>query len=98
MTTLTIQDLAHTEALDRKALSAVRGGMGRYQPSCGWMPCFPGYPSYDDSRRDTSLTATQNISQNQQVFNVNGNNAAFVGGIESTVKPVQTANNSIVGF
>jgi hypothetical protein len=58
-------------------------------------PSFWMSSSYDLSKHDNSLTASQSIAQNQEVFNSNGNNAAFVHGISSTVKPTQTASNNI---
>jgi hypothetical protein len=91
MKTLTIKDLSRVEALDGKAMSAVRGGMYKEMPKY-----WGSY--YDGSKSDSSLTAFQNIDQSQNVFNANGNNVAFSDGITSTVKPTQTAHNSIERF
>jgi hypothetical protein len=88
MKTLTIKDLPRNEALDDKAMSAVRGGMYKDMPKY-----WGSY--YDGSKSDSSLTAFQTIGQRQDVFNENGNNVAFADHITSTVKPTQTANNSI---
>ena len=88
MKTLTIKDLSRTETLDAKAMAAVQGGMKTGVPSY-WLSV------YDGSKHDNSVTASQVIGQNQQVFNSNGNNVAFADGIRSTVKPTQTASNNI---
>jgi hypothetical protein len=83
MSTLLIRDLTHTEALDDKALRAVRGGM---------LPLFPVSASF---KVDNSFSATQLIGQTQSVINENGNNVAFATDIDSRVKPTQTASNNI---
>jgi hypothetical protein len=97
MTTLMIKDLSVTAELDRSAMASVRGGTSKgYErmpyysmPDC-WTP-----PSYGGSPTSFSFDATQSIGQSQNVLNNNGNNAAFVSGITSTVNPTQTANNNI---
>jgi hypothetical protein len=89
MTTLMIKDLAVTEELDRSAMSAVRGGTyeGLFLPY--------GFPYYSHYESNSSFAALQSIGQSQTTINNNGNNAAFVSGITSTVNPTQTANNNI---
>jgi hypothetical protein len=52
------------------------------------------FPGYSVSKTDFSFNTQQAIGQTQNVFNANGNNAAFVTDIDSKVKPVQKANNS----
>jgi hypothetical protein len=89
MSTLMIKDLARTEELDRAAMAEVKGGT-LYWP---W-PVY-GYSSYESN---TVFSAEQLIGQSQSVINNNGNNAAFVEGITSTVTPTQTANNNINFF
>ncbi|WP_420473669.1 hypothetical protein [Noviherbaspirillum sp. ST9] len=88
MTTLTIKDLRLTEELDGKTMSAVRGGYGLP----GWAPLF-GMPKFDFKK--FSIDASQTIGQSQNVVNNNGNNAAFVGGIGSTVSPPQAGDNGL---
>ena len=84
MKSLTIKDLSVTEELDSRAMSAVRGGN------------LPGFwPGYSSTTTDLSFNATQLISQSQNTLNVNGNNVAFADHIDSTVKPVQKATNTI---
>jgi hypothetical protein len=82
MKSLTIKDLAITEELDSRAMSAVRGGT---------LPSF--WPGVSVSSYEASFNATQLISQSQNTLNNNGNNVAFATDIHSTVKPTQTANN-----
>ena len=87
MKTLIIKDLSVTAELDRKAMSAVHGGMLK-----GYSPYY-WVPSYSES--SFSFDATQVIGQVQNTTNVNGNNVAFATDIQSTVKPTQTASNNI---
>ncbi len=87
MTNLTITNLSITAELDRKAMSAVRGGMMK-----------GGYsylPAFNSAKHDFSFTATQLTSQEQNNINETGNNAAFVSGISSTFKPNQSSTSSI---
>ena len=84
MKSLTINDLSRTHELDRKAMSDVPGGMFQYYA-----------PAFDASKHDFSVTAEQLNSQTQSIENNNGVNAAFVDNIHSTIKPTQTASNSL---
>lgn len=88
MKTLTIKDLPVAAELDRKAMAGVQGG----QRLLGALPLLP---VFGVSKSDFSMNAEQLIGQSQSVVNQNGNNAAFVSDIHSTVKPTQSANNSI---
>jgi hypothetical protein len=81
MTTLTILDLPVTEQLDRRAMSAVRGGSSFY---------FPGYVS----KYDLTFNTQQLIDQKQSTENHNGVNVAFGEDITSNVKPKQEAHNT----
>ena len=89
MKTLTIKDLCVTTELDNAAMSSVRGGT--YKGGSSWL--VPGYGG--SSKHDFSFDAQQLTSQHQENMNVTGNNAAFVSGIQSTFKPVQSSSNSI---
>ncbi|HJV83780.1 hypothetical protein [Noviherbaspirillum sp.] len=89
MTTLIIKDIAATEELDRKAMGAVRGGTSK-----GLTPYYWG-PSVSIDKNDFSFDATQMLGQKQDTLVNNGNNAAFVSGITSTVNPSQTGTNKI---
>jgi hypothetical protein len=100
MTTLLIKDIATATELDSAEMASISGGTCYKPPVSCWTPsyCPPvygapaepkGYPS------SFSFDASQSIGQSQNVENNNGNNAAFVCGITSTVNPTQTANNNI---
>ena len=80
MTNLTIKDLARSEQLDRSALCAVRGGTKMSLPGCGYGPGSFGDYTYAPSS-DSSVHATQNLAQIQNVTNATANGAAFVGGV-----------------
>ena len=86
MKTLTIKDLTATAELDAKAMAAVSGGMFK-APYWG--------PLVDIDKSSFKFDAEQSIGQSQNTLVNNGNNAAFVAGITSNVKPTQTANNTI---
>ena len=87
MTNLTITDLTVTAELDRKAMSAVRGGYlaGGYSH----------LPVFDSAKHDFSFTASQLTSQQQNNVNETGNNVAFATDIHSTFKPSQSSTSSI---
>ena len=89
MTTLHITDLSVAEALDTRAMSAVRGGTYKGMPA-HMLPYFGGV-----SKNEFSFNAEQVIGQSQDIVNNNGNNVAFANGITSTVNPTQSANNKI---
>ena len=90
MKTLIITDLARTEQLDRSAMTQVRGGfkMGT-----------PGYPlgnvNYAPSF-DSSITATQNLAQMQEVLTATANGSAFVHGVHVDNDVDQHGENKIV--
>jgi hypothetical protein len=86
MKSLTIKDLAATTELDRKAMAGVQGGR---------MLGGQLLPVFGVSSQTTKLGIDQAIGQSQDVVNMNGNNVAFAGDIRSTVKPDQSAHNSI---
>jgi hypothetical protein len=90
MKTLTITDLARSERLDRPTMSAVRGG---------WRVNSPGYSfgnlNYGGSD-DASISAVQNLGQQQNVLTATANEAAFVGGVHVDNDVTQRGENSIV--
>ena len=90
MKTLTIDDLARSERLDRPTMSAVRGG---------WRVTSPGYAfgnlNYGGSD-DASISAVQNLGQQQNVLTATANGAAFVGGVHVDNDVTQRGDNSIV--
>jgi hypothetical protein len=86
MSTLNIKDLQASLTLDQGDLAKVRGGYAGY--------VLPGWP-VGGYGQDFSLEASQSLMQGQSVVNNNGNNAAFVCGITSTVNPTQHGSNNI---
>ncbi|MBN3818038.1 hypothetical protein G3N57_16115 [Paraburkholderia sp. Se-20369] len=85
MNKLIIEDLNVTHELDRRAMSAVRGG------TLGLWPLY--YPSYKFDT--TNFNAEQLIGQTVNVVNNTGNDVAFATNIRSTVNPTQNAHNTI---
>ena len=90
MHTLTITDLARSEQLDRPTMAAVRGG---------WSMGAPSY-SYGDLKLggtfDSSITATQNLAQMQEVLTATANDSAFVDGVDVHSNVDQHGDNKIV--
>jgi hypothetical protein len=90
MKTLSIKDLARSEHLDRPTMSAVRGG---------WRVNAPGYSfgnlNYGGSE-DASISAVQNLGQQQNVLTATANGAAFVSGVHVDNDVTQRGENSIV--
>ena len=86
MKTLIIKDLPVTEELDRRAMSAVRGGVA---------VLFPGFISMDGTTLSMPFNPQQIINQTQTTFNQNGSNIAFADALQSqsTVTPTQNAKN-----
>ena len=87
MATLMIKDLSVTEDLDRKAMTAVRGGKG--------VPSYYWGPTLSFEKNDFSFNASQMLGQTQNTVVNNGNNAAFVSGITANVNPHQDGKNTI---
>ena len=86
MKTLIIKDLSVTSELDHGAMAAVRGGHGMSQTS--WYP-LPS-PTYG-----TSVDATQNLTQIQNVDNATANGSAFVSGVTANNNTSQFGQNNI---
>ena len=91
MKTLIIADLARTEQLDRIAMSAVRGGFRMFSPSykLGDLTYMP--------TSDSSITATQNLFQDQSVLTATANDSAFVKGVHVNSHVDQDGQNKIIG-
>jgi len=85
MSKLMIADLSVAQELDRREMSAVRGGLGLWPVYLG-----PTY-KYDT----TNFTAQQLIGQTNTIENNVGNDVAFASNIHATVNPVQKASNVI---
>ena len=90
MTTLKIKDLVAAEELDRKAMSAVRGGTSKGLSGCSYWG-----PGVSIDKNDFSFSASQALGQEQNTLVNNGNNAAFVSGITANVTPTQNGTNKI---
>jgi len=90
MKTLTITDLARTEELDHSAMAAVRGGftMGGPGYSYGDVNYAPSF--------DSSISATQNLAQMQEVLTATANGSAFVHGVTVHSDVDQDGQNKIV--
>ncbi|MGJ9416666.1 hypothetical protein ACHAC9_02705 [Massilia sp. CMS3.1] len=90
MHTLTITDLARTEQLDRPTMAAVRGG---------WKMGAPAYAFGDvkfAGTFDSSITATQNLAQMQEVVTATANGSAFLSGVHVDSNVDQRGENKIV--
>jgi hypothetical protein len=90
MKTLTIIDLPRTEQLDRPTMAAVRGG---------WKLGSPAYVPGDVKLAgtfDSSISATQNMGQMQEVLTATANGAAFVDCVTVDSHVSQDGDNKIV--
>ena len=89
MKTLTIKDLARTEELDGKAMAAVRGGWSMNSPTykVGNVDYSPSY--------DSSIHATQQMVQMQDVTNAVANGSAFLDCVSATNTTSQSGQNNI---
>ncbi|MGZ5198810.1 MAG: hypothetical protein ACXWC4_03485 [Telluria sp.] len=96
MKTLTIKDLAREHQLDAGSMAAVRGGynMGSQYCAPSFAFCPPSYAI--PGSIDSSLHATQNLSQGQQVFNETADGSAFLSGVNVTNKTKQFGQNNIL--
>jgi protease II len=90
MKSLIIADLARTEQLDRSAMAHVRGGFKMGTPGYSY-----GNVNYAPSF-DSSITATQNLAQMQEVVTATANGSAFLGGVNVDSHVSQDGNNTIV--
>jgi hypothetical protein len=90
MNRLTILDLTRSEQLDRPTMAAVRGGWKMGTPACP-----PGDVHYKPSE-DSSISATQNLAQMQQVLAATANGSAFVDCVDVHSDVSQRGENKIV--
>jgi len=92
MKTLIIADLARTEQLDSGAMAQVRGGFNMGGGYGGYSMGNVNYaPSFD-----SSITATQNLAQMQEVLTATANGSAFVHGVDVHSNVDQDGQNKIV--
>ena len=98
MSTLNVKDLPNATELDHAEMASVTGGTCYYKAPTCWTPpphCAPEYKPEPYKPSTFDFNASQSIGQCQNVVNNNGNNAAYVCDISSTVNPTQSANNNI---
>jgi hypothetical protein len=94
MKTLTITDLARTEQLDRNAMALVRGGFKMGSPS--YNPSYPSGNVNYTPKFDSSINATQNLAQMQEVLTATANGSAFLDGVTVHSDVHQDGENKIV--
>jgi hypothetical protein len=87
MKTLIIKDLARAEAMGHTDMAAVRGGMNLSMPS---------YPTEYSPKFDSSVHATQNLMQGQQITNAVANGSAFLDCVHVTNTTDQFGQNNIL--
>jgi hypothetical protein len=87
MKALTIKDLAITEELDAKSMTAVRGGTGFAMPCCFSFPIS----TYKPSTVTTDVAISQ--ANNQLQSNATGNGSAVFGGSISAYNNQQGYNH-----
>ena len=90
MKTLIITDLARSERLDRPTMAAVRGG---------WKVNAASYTFGDikyAGSDDSSINASQSLSQLQNVMTATANGSAFVDGVNVHNDVSQDGKNVIV--
>jgi hypothetical protein len=91
MKTLAIKDLARAEQLDRSAMAAVRGGTSMYSHSYSFEDT-----KFAAARYDSSIHATQNLVQMQEVVNATANGSAFLHNIHVNNDVSQDGTNKII--
>jgi hypothetical protein len=91
MKTLIITDLARTETLDRATMTTVRGGHNQY-----WAPSYTFGDITYAPKSDTSINASQSLSQLQNVMTATANGSAFVDGVNVHNDVSQDGKNVIV--
>lgn len=87
MKTLTIKDLTRSEDLGRSSMAAVRGGMN--------LSTLPWVPPSTGPKFDSSLHATQDLRQMQDVQNATANDSAFLNCLDVSNKTKQSGQNNI---
>ena len=90
MKTLTINDLAVTEQLDRCAMAGVRGGMKMS------MAAYPQGDVHYSPSYDSSLDSTQELAQFQTVRNSVADGSAFVDNLHVNNNTSLFGQNNIV--
>jgi len=91
MKTLTLNDLARTEELDRTSMAAVRGGFNMSSTGYSLNPKAPSYPPSFDS----TLKISQDLKQAQQVLNETADGSAFISGVTVHNNTDQFGQNNV---
>jgi hypothetical protein len=91
MKTLIITDLARTETLDRVTMTTVRGGHNQYIAPSYNFGDFTYAPT-----SDSSINASQDLRQLQNVMTATANGSAFVDGVSVHNDVSQDGKNVIV--
>ena len=87
MKNLTIKDLTRSQELAHADMAAVRGGHGKSSA-----PWFPQYAPTVNS----SLDASQDLTQLQNVVNATANGSAFIDCVDVTNNTHQYGQNNIL--
>lgn len=95
MKTLTIKDLAREHELDAGSMATVRGGYNMGSQYCPPSFSFCPPPYAGAGSIDSSLHATQDLRQAQQVINETANGSAYLSGVDVTNKTKQFGQNNI---
>jgi hypothetical protein len=96
MKTLTIKDLARSDELGHADMAAVRGGVSMSTQSKQLYPMQSSYSPTVSPTFDSSLHATQDLTQFQQVLNETADGSAFLSGIHANNTTKQFGQNNIV--
>jgi hypothetical protein len=91
MKTLTITDLARSEELGRGDMADVRGGYKMSSSSYPWPKPSSYSPSFD-----SSIHATQDLAQVQQVVNETADGSAFLSGVSAHNTTSQFGQNNLL--
>lgn len=95
MKTLIIKDLSRTADLDAGAMAAVRGGYNMGSQYCPPSFSMLPMPEIYSPSSDSSVHASQSLSQLQNVVNATANGSAFLDGVHVTNKTTQFGQNNI---
>jgi hypothetical protein len=87
MKNLTIKDLTRSQELAHADMAAVRGGHGKSSA-----PWFPQY----EPKVNSSLEASQDLTQLQKVVNATANGSAFIDCVDVTNNTHQFGQNNIL--
>jgi hypothetical protein len=86
-----IKDLATSCELGKSAMAAVRGGHKMGATPYSLFPMSSYSPSYD-----SSIRASQGLSQAQQVLNETADGSAFVNGVSVNNNTTQFGQNNLL--